>query len=82
MCRPNRMMTTPAILPRSDRCSISTTPMAVAEAPSEMKTSEKPSTKASDMMTALRRDAGRRADGAPVPVPRISSSVTPDTKDR
>ena len=55
--------------------------MAVAEAPSEMKTMEKPSTKASDMMTA-RRFAPAAARPPTAPVPRISSSVTPDTNER
>ena len=71
---------TPAILPSSDRCSISSVPMAVADAPSEMKTSEKPRTKASDMMTA-RRFVPEDASAAAAPVPRISSSVTPDTNE-
>ena len=75
-------MTTPAILPRSERCSISNEPMAVADAPSEMKTIEKPRTKATDIVTALRRAPAGATTTPPLPVPRISSSVTPDTNDR
>jgi hypothetical protein len=44
MWRPKRTITTPAIFPRRERCSISNDPMAVADAPREMKTSEKPIT--------------------------------------
>ena len=73
---------TPAILPSSCRCSISSVPMAVADAPSEMKTMEKPSTKASDMMTARRRFVPEDASAAAAPGARISSSVTPDTNER
>ena len=43
---------------------------------------EKPSTKASDMMTARRRFVPDDASAAAAPVPRISSSVTPDTNER
>src|SRR5688500_13834642 len=54
--------------------------MAVAEAPSEMKTIEKPSTKASDIMTA-RRFALAEVRAAAAPAPRISSRVTPETNE-
>jgi hypothetical protein len=47
-----------------------------------MKTSEKPRTNATDMMTALRRAPAGATEAAPPAVPRISSSVTPDTNDR
>ena len=55
--------------------------MALAAAPSEMNTNEKPRTKKSDAMTTRRRDAAIAAAPAP-PVPCISSSVTPEMYDR
>ena len=74
------MITTPAILPITESHFIRNPPTAVADAPSEMNTSEKPRTKATDEMSALRRAPG--AGDASVVPPRISSSVTPDTNDR
>ena len=64
----------------NERGAMSSAPMAVADAPSPMKTREKPSTNASDITSARRFTAG----DAPwdVPVPRISSRLTPDTNER
>jgi hypothetical protein len=68
-------MMAPAMRPRTVSRDIRNWPIALADAPSEMKTSEKPRMKASeDMITRLRTGAATTA----VPVPRNSSSDSPE----
>src|SRR5689334_14145501 len=70
------MRSTPAIRLSSGSFAKRNFPIAVAEAPSATKTSEKPMTKARDAMKTWARDA----DGAPAS-PRMSSTDTPETKE-
>ena len=73
---------TPATLPSSVSRSIRTAPMVLAAAPSEMKITEKPATKASDAKNTWRPAAGDAAGPVPAAVLRIESSDTPEMNDR
>ena len=78
---------TPAILPITVRHSSSAPPMVLAAAPSEMKITEKPSTKASDEMKTWRpaaggADAATALPAAPAGAVRIESSETPEMNER
>ena len=57
VCRPKITMTAPATLASTGLFASRNLPSALAEAPSAVNTSEKPSTKASDVTSTWRRDA-------------------------
>ena len=72
-------MIAPAMRPSIVRRNIRNWPMALAEAPSATKTSEKPRMKASDEVRTRLRTG--EATATP-PVPRISSSERPEMYER
>ena len=77
VCRPNTITTAPAIFDSRRSRSSRNWPSALAAAPREMNTNEKPRMKKIDAIRTRRRDAATDRAAA-LPVPCISSRLTPE----